>query len=294
MKIIRITKETMHWFETLLPTDLTGRTANGEPLFFLGAVEEKTACGVLAFTAGEIAEIEYLAVSDPFRRHGAANALLDCLCRRAARSLIPVFCTFAAADKTDPLYLLFAEREDFTVIGLEGRRVRVTREQIDRCGALAKIEARGISCERFFDRPGWAQKAFLTELRRRNLFYLDDDTIWRSLVKPLCLTLGTDDRLRAAVFIGRGPNERELTLPFAWCAPDCGGALIALFSALRRELLLEMPQGGVLTIDAVEPSSYGIVNKLFPQAEEEARYFEAVLDMDYVWGGTYDAGNDEE
>ena len=57
---------------------------------------------------------------------------------------------------------------------------------------------------------------------------------------------------------------------------------------------MEMPQGGVLTIDAVEPSAYGIVNKLFPQAEEEARYFEAVLDMDYVWGGTYDAGNDEE
>ena len=261
-------------------------------LFLIGAVLDQTACGVLAFTLEETIEIEYLMVSDAFLQRGTANAMLTFLCTYAAPELIPVYCTFAAEDKTDPLYLFFAEREDFTVEELEGARMAVTRRQIEEADQLKVIDCQGIAVVSFFDRPNRIQKAFLMELARQGIYYLEDDTVFQESVKPLCLTIGSGEKLKAAVFIGRGENEQEWTLSFAWCAPGCSRALIRLFAVLRRELLKEMPADGELIVDGVEPTSCAIIQKLFPNAAHRANYFEAVWDMDAVEKGVYETEND--
>ena len=290
MEIIRLTGKTIPWFAPLLPDDLTARLAREETLFLLGAVEEKTACGVLAFSVGETVEIEYLAVSDEFRRRGAANAMLSFLCAHAARTLAPVFCTFAAADKDDPLYLFFAERDDFTVTAFdEVGRMCVTRAQLEESSRLAQIGSRGITVTRFFDRPRLAQRAFLNGLLRSGVFHLRDSAVYNGLIQPLCLTAGADNDLQAAVFVGRGQEAQELTLTLAWSAPGCSAALMALLAALRELLLREMTPDSTLVIDAVESSSYAIVSKLFPQAVCTAQYYQAVWDMDAAEGGMYDA-----
>lgn len=157
-EFIRITDKTLHWFQPLLEEPLIRRLANPESgTYAIGAVEDKTACGVLVFRTGDpAAEILTLAVSPQYRRRGIARGMVEYLCRHAWATVTPVVCSFAAPDRQDPVYLFFAHLESFSVAPEEGLVCRVPLSELPRRKLAAMGEKRGkfapsIPCLRSYD-----------------------------------------------------------------------------------------------------------------------------------------------
>lgn len=278
---IRLTEQTLHWFQSLLPpAHQTLREQEG--FFILGAVQAGVACGTLVFQLQQPAEvpmanIRFLAVAEGYRRRGIATGLIRFLCRCCYDSVTPVLCTFSAPDKTDPVYLLFAEMEDFSVAEAEGYVCQIPLSCLAGDPTLASLAERGRQPRRLFDLSAAARRSLLLDLKRRGPFYLqagDEE----ALVKPLCLYTRDSDHVTAALFFSRDGTDLELS--FAWSAPGGQRDLMGLLG--RVAVQFSAGSRGMLRIAAVSPASAAIVDKLLPGREITARFYQAAWDMELL------------
>ena len=289
MTIIRVTDETQHWFAPLLSEELIRKLKQDKTFYLIGAVKEKTACGVLAFSLGKTVNIEYIAVSKGYSWQDVASKMLAFLCSYMAEEAMLILCSFAAGGVNEPLYRLFEEREDFFLEQTEGSRKYLTKRQILNNETLGNVKYQAGSVRGFFDHPQREQREFLNKLKNQGLLYLSDPVVFESLIKPLCLTIVRNGKIKAAAFIGCGRSRSEYRLSFVWCAQGSARELLSLLAAAKEKLLEEMPEDGKLFVEAVEPEADSILNKLFPEAESSDRYYIAVWDMDYIEEGEYNA-----
>lgn len=289
MTIIRVTNETQHWFAPLLPEELTGKLKQDKTFYLIGAVKDKTACGVLAFSMEKTVNIEYIAVSQGYPWQDVANKMLDFLCSYMAEEAMLILCTFAVGDENEPLYRIFEKREDFFLEQTEGSRRYLTKTQIRNNETLGNVKYQAGSVRGFFDLTQREQREFLKKLEDKKIPYLSDPAVYDNLIRPLCFTIGTKGKIKAAVFIGHGREQSEYQLSFVWCEQGSARELLSLLAAAKEKLLEEMPEDGTLFVEAVEPEADSILNKLFPEAETDDRYYTAVWDMDYIEEGEYNA-----
>ena len=216
-----------------------------------------------------MANIRFLAVAEGYRRRGIATGLIRFLCRYCYDSVTPVLCTFSAPDKTDPVYLLFAEMEDFSVAEAEGYVCQIPLSCLAGDPTLASLAERGRQPRRLFDLSAAARRSLLLDLKRRGPFYLqagDEE----ALVKPLCLYTRDSEHVTAALFFSRDGTDLELS--FAWSAPGGQRDLMGLLG--RVAVQFSAGSRGMLRIAAVSPASAAIVDKLLPGREITARFYQ--------------------
>ncbi len=118
MEITIVRQENRQYFEPLMPGQMWEWTD-----FVLGAIENGTACGVLAVQeSGSILEILYLYVAEPFRRKGVATELLNALHEVGQLSQMDgEVCQYILGEETKDLeaclaYNLFQNDEEYSKI----------------------------------------------------------------------------------------------------------------------------------------------------------------------------------
>lgn len=271
---IRITSETLRWFVPLLPEEERQAVEQGRRIYAIGAVRDRTACGVLVFQVGAPAvEIRFLAVADGFRRQGVARGMVEYLCRYAWEQVSPVVCIFAAAHRSDPIYLFFAGLEHFSLVQEEGFCCQVPLADLSRSPRLAALDRVQGQVQSFFSLPQAEQRKFMLQIRQNGIPFPEEE---QPYCKHLCLcATGTDGAVEAAVFLAEDGADLELTS--AWCAPGRQRSLMTLLARVCTQL----PEGpGWLRIAAVTPQSAALVDKLLPQRQITARYYRAAWDME--------------
>lgn len=272
-EFIRITEETLHWFQPLLSQDLCRQVQQQRDVYAIGAVEDRTACGVLVFRIGKPAvELQVLAVAPEYRRRGIARGMVEYVCRHAWDTTTPVVCSFSAADLQDPVYLFFAQLEHFSVTQVDGMVCRVPLSMLSG-PKLASLRDTGGTVYPFFTLPAVTRHQFFLRLRQQHTL-LWDDVDGQDCCQPLCLCVMKHADIQAAVFLSNDGDDLELS--FAWCAPGCHHQLMTLLARVKALL----PQReGYLRIAAVTPVSVSLVDQLLPEREILARYYEATWDM---------------
>lgn len=273
---IRITPETLHWFVPLLPEEERQALEQGRRVYAIGAVRDRTACGVLVFQVGApTVEIRFLAVAEGFRRQGVARGMVEYLCRHAWEQVSPVVCIFAAKNRSDPIYLFFAGLEQFSLVQEEGFCCQVPLAGLSQNERLAALSRAQGQVRPFFSLPQAEQRKFLFQIRQNNVPFPEEEE-QRQYCKPLCLcATGTSGAVEAAVFLAEDGEDLELTC--IWCAPGRQQRLMALLARACTQL----PEGpGWLRIAAVTPQSVALVDKLLPQRQITARYYRAAWDME--------------
>lgn len=272
-EFIRITDETLHWFAPLLSEELCRRLTGQKNLYAIGAVEDRTACGILVFRIGKpVAEIRMLAVSPEFRRRGIARGMVEYLCRHAWDTTTPVVCSFSAPDLQDPVYLFFAGLENFSVTLEDGMICKVPFSDIPR-SRLAALRNSSAQIRPFFSLPEVTRWQFVRQLQQQHAL-LWDNFDGQDCCQPLCLCATNGANIQAAVFVSN--DGADLDLSFVWCAAGCHRQLMALLAQISSLL----PQtGGDLRIAVVTPVSVSLVDKLLPNREVLARYYQAAWDM---------------
>lgn len=272
-EFIRITDETLHWFAPLLSEELCRRLTEQKNLYAIGAVEDRTACGILVFRIGKpVAEIRMLAVSPEFRRRGIARGMVEYLCRHAWDTTTPVVCSFSAPDLQDPVYLFFAGLEHFSVTLEDGMICKVPLSEIPR-SRLAALRNNSAQIRPFFSLPVATRRQFVLQLERQHAL-LWDNFDGQDCCQPLCLCATNGVNMQAAALVSN--DGEDLDLSFVWCAAGCHRQLMALLAQISSLL----PQsGGDLRIAAVTPVSVSLVDKLLPNREVLARYYQAAWDM---------------
>lgn len=100
MEITVVRKENQEAFENLMP-----RIFWEKEYFVLGAIEENTACGIIALRAeNTIFNIQYIYVAEEFRRKGIGTALLESVHEVAKQCGMDVlYCQYAENDDTESL-----------------------------------------------------------------------------------------------------------------------------------------------------------------------------------------------
>ncbi len=278
MQYIRLTNDTLKWFLPLLPPEEERALLAGGDVYAIGAVRDESACGILVFSAtDELVNIRYLAVSPSYRRKGIARGMLQYLCKYADTAVTPVTCVFPAHDKQEPVYLLFAGLDTFSVSEEEGYRCRLSMAEVRNSPRLVKLRERGGRPRPFFELPAKEQKGFFQMLFQQDIYYLREIPK-ESYVKPLCLyTSGANGSITSAVFMSElEKGSPDLELNFAWAAPGRQNDLIGLLAEVSGLLLQE----GDLWISAVNPVSASMVDKLLPDREITDRFYRASWDME--------------
>lgn len=272
-EFIRITDETLHWFSPLLSEDLCRQLTQQKSLYAIGAVEDRVACGILVFCIGKpAAEIRMLVVSPEYRRRGIARGMVQYLCRYAWDTTTPVVCSFSAPDQQDPVYLFFAQLEHFSVTLEDGMMCKVPLSELPR-SQLAALRNNSAQIRSFFSLPTVTRRQFFVQLQRQHEL-LWDDFDGQDCCQPLCLCATDGTNIQAAAFVSE--DGMDLDLSFVWCAAGCHRQLMALLAEMSSLL----PQsGGYLRIAAVTPVSVSLVDKLLPNREILARYYQAAWDM---------------
>jgi GNAT superfamily N-acetyltransferase len=273
-------------YEAILPDSIRAELQNDGKSFAIGAVADGVACGVLVVNAAQDwAAIEYLAVSDSYRRRGVATELIQTLCRLCYPSTTPVLCTFAASDEQDSLYRFFADRYDFTVAEESGFLCNVpiaevvkVAERLQSAGGAAK------NVRPFFQLANverWAFEEKMRKLREGGGFYPPGIFEKRArVIEPLCLC-DRAEQIDAVVFF-EDLGDGDLELSFAWCEANFPKSLMGLLAEAGRrinESNYGKKENGTLTISAVTPASQALVTKLFPDAAIIDRFFTASWDM---------------
>jgi GNAT superfamily N-acetyltransferase len=277
MEYIRLTEETRPWFAPLTDGGREDLWTEAD-CHALGAVDRGRACGLLVFHwTGEIADIVRLVVSDDCRRRGVATGLVQSLCRHAYAATAPVTAVFAARDKGDPLYLLFANMDNFTVGEEEGGVFRLACGEIRASRRLEAFLPRQAVVRPFFSLPEREQERFLRRPDIQNLRYVQEWAEHRErMEEPLCLCFA-EESAEAAVFVER-TAENGLLLAFVRHDRQRQKSLFGVLAELEKRIA-ESDTQATLTIEAVTAVSAGTVEKLYPGVRPAERFFRAVWDM---------------
>ena len=275
MDCIRLTEKTLPWFLPIL-TEEAARALEEDPqTLAVGAVSEGTACGVLVCRFEEdLADLIYLAVSDVYRRRGAATAMLNALCRALWAEAVPVACTFSAGSEEDGLYRLFRDHPFFTVAEEEGFVCELPLEDLARPNRLTPYLGRVKNAAAYFDLPAVDRRRFRGGEHVPYLAELLDDP---AIDRELSLCAGDGAGIAALLLFAREADGLELSL--VWSAPGCQSTLIGLLAEAAGRIAARGDRG-VLRIAAVTPESAAIVDKLFPQRAVTERFYQAVWDME--------------
>lgn len=269
---MRLTKETLPWFENFLPEELRKRLAADKFVFAIGAVENGTACAVLVAEIWKegIANILYLVVAEDFRRKGIASGMVDFFSRYADQQGIPVRCLFSASGQEDPIYTFFVDLPDFYISEEEGYVCRIPLESLTGSQTLMSAEKYEKNPVSFFSLPSQQQKIFYRNLSENGDFYLEDlYSRQKDYCKELSLCSRKGEEIQAAIFVR---NEKDgLVLDYIWCAPQKQVVLISLLAQAAR-IVEDKEMQGWLSIAAVEPQMEKVVEKLFPH-REVTKYF---------------------
>lgn len=275
---IRITEKTLHSFLPLLSEEEQYALQHDTRIYAIGAVCQKTACGVLVFRiSGEVLDIRYIIVADAFRRQRIATGMVRYLCQHAWAFAIPVTCTFSATGLEDELYLFFVGLEQFSVAEEQGFYCTISTDRMED-SLLVKMKQRSKSYQQFFSLSPITRRRFLRMMLNQDIYYLRE-LREEQCVKPLCLCAVVDDEVKAAIFITRGASEeQDLELSCAWCSQGREMDLMGLFKQ-AFEMLKE--EGTVtLRIAAVTPASAALVDRLIPHRVVTERFYRAVWDME--------------
>ncbi|MCD8195803.1 MAG: hypothetical protein LUE24_01300 [Lachnospiraceae bacterium] len=273
MECIRVTDSTKSWFLPLLPAEFQSPQEN-LGVYLIGAVMDGVACGAMAVQLrDDLADIRWFYVAEEYRERGVASGMLDCLCRLMWEDAIPVTCTFAAADQEDPLYLFFAEKENFSVEPQEGYVCRIPLAELAEDSSITELGGRGATPQEFFALSALERKRFYQKLQELDVHYLEDVSE-EELFPSLCLYTKEGGNLKTAAFIVREGEELELV-----CLYSVPGAQRDLMNVLA-ELCRRLPKTGNLWISAVNPSSAALTDRLLPQRVITARYYRAAWDME--------------
>jgi predicted GNAT family acetyltransferase len=283
MECTKITGENLKWFSPLLSEEYAQAVKNNT-VHAVGAAAGGTACGVLAFTMTPMSiNIEYIAVSDVFRRKGAGTAMLRFLCSFADESVTPVLCSFSASGKDDPKYLFFEENENFSVSEEEGFICELNAAALkDIKLPEIKLNDSSISIVPFFSLPKPERNAFWLSLQNHGTLYPPEIADGTDCEDSLCLCARSKGGILSAVFIG-DLGEEGFYLSFVWCIENVSAQkqLVALFAELIKRISETKP-GGNLTIAAITPASIALVNKLLPERRITARFYSAAWDMEEI------------
>ncbi|MCL2633079.1 MAG: GNAT family N-acetyltransferase [Oscillospiraceae bacterium] len=280
MECIKITGETIKWFAPILTQEHVEMILR-EELYAIGAISEGTACGVLVFSLDEpLFMVEYIAVSDEYRRQGVGTTMLQFLCSFADETVSPVVCSFAANGKTDPMYLFFAEQDNFSVSEEEGYVCQVDISELK--DIKLPDSQNTMPIVPFFELSKADRNIFWLNLKRDGEQYVQDLASGEDedYVKPLCLCAKNNNGIQAAIFI-EDAQEDGLYVSFVWCLPDAKKQLIALFSQLLKEVPKVRPEGK-LSVAAVTPASVALTEKLLPGKEIIANFYLASWDMNEI------------
>lgn len=272
---IRLTSETLPWFRPLLGEQWCKRIEQQQNVYAIGAVEDKTACGVLVFCVRElITEIQMLAVAPAYRRRGIARGMVEYLCRHAWETITPVVCSFAAPNRQDPVYLFFAELEHFSVAPEEGMICQVPLAGLAENRRLMAPRGKGGLIQPFFSLPVAMRRHFFRRLEQQGALLWDDfDGV--SCRQDLSFCVMSGNEILAAMFMSE--DGADLELSFVWCAPNAHLQLMELLA----QAAVRLPQrAGKLRIAAVTPVSVSIVDKLLPEREVIAQFYQAAWDME--------------
>ena len=275
---IRITENTLHWFLTLLPEQEVQAMRKERMIYAIGAVSEKTACGVLVFQIdNEIAEIRYLAVADSFRRKGIATGMIQYLCRHAWESVTPVICTFSASGYEDELYRFFRSLDTFTVTQEEGFYCTIPLAKLA-SSPLSAMGKRKVRYQEFFSLPLTVRRRFFSDMLEKKIYFLREIRE-EEFIKSLCLCNIAESDVKAAIFVtGKGEQGTDFELSCAWCLPGQEAQLIGLLAQAGERIPRD--GDGNLRIAAVTPTSVSIVNRLLPDRVITDYFFRAVWDME--------------
>ncbi|MDR2132327.1 MAG: GNAT family N-acetyltransferase [Clostridiales Family XIII bacterium] len=277
MEYIRLTEKNRSWFAPLLDDAQKGLWTAANH-YALGAADRGKACGLLIFHwTGESADIVHLAVADAFRRRGVATGLVQCLCRHAYAVTAPVTADFAASDKSDPLYLLFANMDNFTVSEDEGGIFRLSCGEIQESRRMKEFLPPGAVIVPFFSLPEWDRKRFCHTLAAQNIPYAREWEDHRPrMSEDLCLCWA-EEEVEAAVFVER-TAERELSPAFVWSGGRRQNRLFGLLAETEKRIA-ESGEEGDFVIAATTEKARKLVEKLYPRARMEETFFRAVWDM---------------
>ncbi|MDR2089295.1 MAG: GNAT family N-acetyltransferase [Clostridiales Family XIII bacterium] len=277
MEYIRLTEKNRSWFAPLLG-DAQNNLWTAANHYALGAVDQGRACGLLIFHwTGELADIVYLTVADACRRRGVATGLVQDLCRHAYAVTVPVTADFAATDKSDPLYLFFADMDNFTVGEDEGGVFRLSCGELRESRRMKEFLPLGSGIVPFFSLPEWDQKRFCHTLAAQNIPYAREWEDHRPLmVEDLCLCWA-EEEVEAAVFVERTAG-RDLSPAFVRNDGRRQIRLFGLFAEMEKRIA-ESGEEGDFVIAATTEKVRKLVEKLYPSARPEEMFFRAVWDM---------------
>lgn len=277
---MRLTAETLPMYGGLLPDELKRRLASEKNVFAVGAVEDGTACAVLAAELSLqdiLVDILYLVVAEEYRGRGIGSGLVEFFCRCAEGQGIPVRCLFSASGMEDPLYGFFVDLPDFFISEEDGFVCRIPFRDLTGSQTLMSAEDRIKDPIPFFSLPLQEQRAFRHRLEDSGNFYLEDLKERSGIYDhELCLCIKNGSAIEAAIFFLQ--EQGDLVLDYIWCAPKKQVALCSLLAQAARRIS-SRAEDGWLYIAAVEPQIGETVTRLFPQREIIRRYYCAAYEM---------------
>lgn len=271
MDYCRITNQTLSYFAPLIPAADQKAVEQGSE-YAIGAVEDQTACGVLLFRPNDSAvDILYIAVSPHYRRRGCATGMIRWLCSYLEAECIPVFCSFIARDKENPLYLLFADMYEFTVEQQNGISCCLPVKELVNQPLIQELPQ--VNTVPFFSLPKSLQRSFQDMLLQEQDFSLNLGS--NRYLQKACLCHFVNQKIQAAIFL-REVGDGDLYLEYIWRNAGHTRELLSIMSSAAKLL---QDYHGDLYFGAVNEQSQRLAEKLFPNMKTVGDFYEAAWDM---------------
>lgn len=284
IRLCTVTPKTLPLFENLIDEQFRGLIGWDPDIFCLGAVCRGQAAGVLLFRiVGISAMIQWITVSDAFRRRGIATQLVTELCRRAFRTNTAVVADFFAdidLDRND-LYRFFSSLPFFSVQNTDEGIMQVSRHELE-TSYLGKI-ANDVQpeCKRFCDLNDTEKKRML------RMIGVSGDVAGSSgeLEQDLSLFM-ENDKVPVAAAFARFIDEDEISLNYLWSDKGQQLPLLALLGRIYHCVIENKPQIQRVRMATVTDASKKLADRLFPVHTTISTRVIAAFDMDTPPGET--------
>ncbi len=261
--VCAVTKDLMPFFKPFLPADQ--KTLSGGVRFYLGVfTPDKYPCAILAYDFLDgIYELHHLFVDPAHRRKGIGSLLMKKL-----------FTSFYKTGMVFPFYLTYIDDKASSIgsfIRAQGNFVSDTSNEIYTLAPehrkfishYEKYMQMDTSAECFFDLDQTITAHFLRDQQKQGLPYLENlHNENAQYVKPLCLTICSDEKIQSAVFFKRS-DSGNLVLSYLFSHKYSALHLRGLLAALIQKLEADYPQD-TLEFQTVSPAAKRLFTGLFP------------------------------
>lgn len=275
MEITIITDENKSYFEPLMPKEQWESSD-----LFLGAIQDETACGILAAAEDDkVLEISYLYVAEEYRNRGIASALLESLHQIGQDSgMDGELCQFLLNDDTKELDSCLAENL-YAMDDLSSTVYSVTLGelpgkyfggQMENTGnlllPLSKVTAK--TWNLFLERIAANQQGTDTMVRLEAMSAYD----------PSCSFLLMEHDLPQGAILFENRGEDYLLSYFCAMGKSASMNMMALFRAGYQVLMADCSRETKIYINALTETSEKMVvqmteNRAVPSGQAVARYY---------------------